>query len=41
MARLQQVYKDEVAPALKQQFGYTPRYTSREAFTAWREAQGL
>lgn len=22
MARLQQVYKDEVAPALKQQFGY-------------------
>ncbi|HHW62562.1 MAG TPA: 50S ribosomal protein L5 [Rhodocyclaceae bacterium] len=23
MARLQQIYKDEVAPALKQQFGYT------------------
>ncbi len=26
---------------LKEEFGYTPQYTSREAFTAWREAQGL
>ena len=26
---------------LKSEFGYTPKYTSREAFTAWREAQGL
>lgn len=26
---------------LKNDFGYTPRYTSREAFTAWREAHGL
>jgi len=26
---------------LKQEFGYTPRYTSREAFTAWRTSQGL
>jgi UDP-glucose 4-epimerase len=26
---------------LKEEFGYTPRYTSHEAFTAWREAQGL
>jgi UDP-glucose 4-epimerase len=26
---------------LKEEFGYTPRYTSREAFAAWREAQGL
>jgi UDP-glucose 4-epimerase len=26
---------------LKEQFGYIPRYTSREAFASWREAQGL
>jgi UDP-glucose 4-epimerase len=26
---------------LKEEFGYTPQYTSREAFAAWREAQGL
>jgi UDP-glucose 4-epimerase len=26
---------------LKEEFGYTPKLTSREAFTAWREAQGL
>ena len=26
---------------LKEEFGYTPQYTSRQAFTAWREAQGL
>ncbi len=26
---------------LKSEFGYTPRYSSREAFNAWREAQGL
>lgn len=26
---------------LKSEFGYTPKYTSREAFTAWREAQDL
>ncbi|MCO5315169.1 MAG: SDR family oxidoreductase [Solirubrobacterales bacterium] len=26
---------------LKEEFGYTPRYTSREAFTAWRETNGL
>ncbi|MCB0828749.1 MAG: SDR family oxidoreductase [Solirubrobacterales bacterium] len=26
---------------LKEQFGYTPAYTTREAFTAWRESQGL
>lgn len=26
---------------LKEQFGYTPQYTTRQAFTAWRESQGL
>lgn len=26
---------------LKEQFGYTPKHTTREAFTAWRESQGL
>ncbi|MEX0621266.1 MAG: SDR family oxidoreductase [Solirubrobacterales bacterium] len=26
---------------LKAEFGYTPQYTSREAFAAWREAHGL
>lgn len=26
---------------LKERFGYVPRYTTREAFTAWRESQGL
>jgi UDP-glucose 4-epimerase len=26
---------------LKEEFGYTPRFTSREAFAAWRNAQGL
>jgi UDP-glucose 4-epimerase len=26
---------------LKTEFGYTPQYTTREAFTAWRLAQGL
>lgn len=26
---------------LKEDFGYIPQYTSREAFTAWRESQGL
>lgn len=26
---------------LKAEFGYVPRYTTREAFTAWRESQGL
>jgi UDP-glucose 4-epimerase len=26
---------------LKEEFGYIPQYTSRQAFTAWREAQGL
>jgi UDP-glucose 4-epimerase len=26
---------------LKEEFGYTPQYTSRQAFTAWRKAQGL
>ncbi len=26
---------------LKADFGYVPRYTTREAFTAWRESQGL
>jgi UDP-glucose 4-epimerase len=26
---------------LKEEFGYTPQYTSREALAAWREAQGL
>lgn len=26
---------------LKRDFGYTPRFTSHEAFTAWRESQGL
>lgn len=26
---------------LKEEFGYVPRHTTREAFTAWRESQGL
>lgn len=26
---------------LKEEFGYTPQYTTREAFTAWREAHDL
>jgi UDP-glucose 4-epimerase len=26
---------------LKEVFGYTPRYTTHEAFTAWRKAQAL
>lgn len=26
---------------LKEEFGYTPAFTTREAFTAWRKAQGL
>lgn len=26
---------------LKQEFGYIPRYNTREAFAAWRESQGL
>lgn len=26
---------------LKEEFGYVPRYTSREAFEAWRQSQGL
>lgn len=26
---------------LKSEFGYIPRHTSREAFTAWRQSQGL
>jgi len=26
---------------LKEEFGYTPKYTTREAFTAWREAHDL
>lgn len=26
---------------LKEEFGYTPQYTSRQAFAAWREARGL
>jgi UDP-glucose 4-epimerase len=26
---------------LKEEFGYTPQYSSRQAFAAWREAQGL
>ncbi len=26
---------------LKNEFGYTPKYTTREAFHAWRQAQGL
>jgi UDP-glucose 4-epimerase len=26
---------------LKEEFGYTPKYTTREAFEAWRRSQGL
>ncbi|MDQ2700536.1 MAG: epimerase, partial [Actinomycetota bacterium] len=26
---------------LKEEFGYTPQYTSREAFAAWLAANGL
>jgi len=26
---------------LKEEFGYTPKYTTREAFRAWRRSQGL
>jgi len=26
---------------LKEEFGYTPRYTSREAFIAFLDAQGV
>ena len=41
MARLLEHYKKEVVSKLKEEFGYTPKFTTREAFHAWRLSQGL
>ena len=39
LPRMQQRYREKVFDALKQEFGYCPRYTSREVFELYQHGR--